>query len=240
MPTTASPAATTANPTTMEPTDLRALWTEHRNRVERLEATAKPLLLDLAVRRARSALRPVLLVHALESALAAAAAVAVATVLLAHRTDALYVAAAAPTLAWLAGLALHAGWQAVLGRRIDAAASVADAQRALLGLRRAEFAALRWAVLGGVFAWLPLGALLLEAATGATLLAALPLPWLFANLALGAVLWLASPFLGARLERAATSSPRTQRLLDALSSRGVRQAEAELREVATFAGEGST
>lgn len=219
----------------MEPTDLRTLWMERNRDVDLALARTEPMLRDLAARRARSALRPALPVRAAEFGLALAAAAAIAPVAFAHRDEARYALAALPTLLWLLGFAWFALQQLLAGVRLDASAPVATLQQALLALRRTEFAALRWAVLGGVFAWLPLTALLVEASTGGALLARLPTAWLWANLALGAGVWLASPFLGRRLERAAEAGGAARRLADALTSRGVRRAEEQLRELAQFA-----
>lgn len=221
----------------MDTTDLRTIWAEGSRRLDLAVARTEPLLRDLAVRRARSALRPELSVRMLDGALALLAAAAIAPVALAHRDDLRYGLAAAPTLLWLLGLLAHGVHQLALGLRLDAGAPITEAQRIVLALRRAEFASLRWAVLGGVFAWLPLGALLLEALTDGPVLARLPAPWLWANLGLGLAAWLASPFLGRWLERKAANGGAAARLADALTSRGLRRADAQLRELADFGRE---
>jgi hypothetical protein len=219
----------------MDTTDLRTLWAEQARRLDRAAARTEPLVRDLAVRRARSALWPALPVRALEGTLAMVAAIAITPVAFAHHEEPRYVLASALTLLWLLGLSFHAGRQFVLGLQLDAGAPVTATQTVLLRLRRAEFAGLRWAVLGGVFAWLPLGALLFESATSGPVLEQLPAPWLWANLALGLVAWTASPFIGRTIERKAQAGGAAARFCDALTSRGLRRAEAQLVELARFA-----
>lgn len=218
----------------MEPSDLTAIWTDHSQRLDRSARLDDRLVADLAARRARSRLLPSLPLRAAEATLAIALATVLLPVVTAHAEAARYALAGWLTLPWLAGFAAHALWQGLLALRIDAAAPVATTQAALLRLRRLELAALRWAVLGGVCAWLPLLALGAEAATGAAVLEHLPAPWLYANLGLGLCLWAASPALGRWLEARATVHPPAQRLLDALTSRGLRRAAAHVDELARF------
>ena len=218
----------------MDATDLRTLWAEESRRLDHALSRTEPLVRELAARRVRSSLQPALAVRSLECVSALLAVAAIAPVALAHRDEARYLLAAAPTLIWLLGFAAHALRQIVLGVRLDAGAPVAETQRAVLSLRRAEFASLRWAVLGGVFAWLPLAVLLAESATGEPVLPRLPAPWLWANMAVGAAAWAANPIFGRHLERRAQEGGAAARLLDALTSRGIRRAEQQLRELAEF------
>ncbi len=218
----------------MDATDLRTIWAEGARRLDQALSRTEPLVRELAARRVRSSLQPALAVRSLECVSALLAVAAISPVAFAHREEPRYVLAAAPTLIWLLGISVHALRQIVLGLRLDAGAPVAETQRAVLSLRRAEFASLRWAVLGGVFAWLPLAALLAESAADIPVLPKLPAPWLWANLALGAAAWAANPIFGRHLERRAQEGGAAGRLLDALTSRGIRRAEQQLRELAEF------
>jgi hypothetical protein len=74
--------------------------------------------------------------------------------------------------------------------------------------------------------------------TGVPALARVDLPWLVANLAFGLVVLALGQALSRRFVERPGLGAGAQRMMDALSGRGLRQAAARLAELERFEGEG--
>ncbi|MCU0864785.1 MAG: hypothetical protein MUC36_13435 [Planctomycetes bacterium] len=172
-----------------------------------------------------------------EAALLVAGAVMLWPVLMAHRHELRYLGAGGAALVWLVGLALWLVRLAAQAAAIDFGATILVVQRQLGALRLRECHGVQWALLGGVVVWLPLPLLLLEAATGAPLLAAIDGAWLAANLLLGLVLLGLGRRWASRRLPAVGSGPVVSALVDALGDRSLRRAQQQLDELAAFAAE---
>src|SRR6185503_19372215 len=110
--------------------------------------------------------------------------------------------------------------------RLDHSAPVTDLQRDVERTRLVEYRALKWALLGGCLFWLPVPLVLIEALTGAPLLARVDLAWLLANLGVGAVILVVGQVLSRRYVERADLGPRARRVVEAVSGRGLRNAAA--------------
>ncbi len=110
---------------------------------------------------------------------------------------------------------------------LDYGGPVAELQRRVARLKRLEYRAFAWALLGGVVFWLPAFLLVVEAVTGAPALANVDLAWLVANLVVGVVVLAVGLALAKRF---ATHS----RVVDAVTGTSLRRVEQYLDELAQF------
>lgn len=170
-----------------------------------------------------------------EAALLVAGAGLLWPVLVAHREEFRYLGAGGAALVWLLGLAAWLLRLAAQAAAIDFGAAVTAVQRQLGALRLRECHGVKWALLGGVVVWLPLPLLLVEAATGAPLLAAIDGAWLAANLLFGLVLLGLGRRWASRRLPAVGEGPVVSALVDALGDRALRRAQQQLDELAAFA-----
>lgn len=217
----------------MELDDLKTAWAAHGTMLERSLAINERLLRELLTRKVRARLWPYVAWRAVEVALGTIVVIALISVLAAHLGEPRYAVIGAP----LAGFAIVATARSlaliVRARGLDYGGPVTALQRALEELRRAEYRALKWAVLGGVLFWLPAALVLFEAITGVPALARVELAWLVANLGFGLAVVIAGQAL-ARAYVETELSPRARRLVDALSGRALRAAAAHLAELGAF------
>lgn len=218
----------------MQLDDLKQAWAAHGAAVERSLAINERLIRETLLGSVRSALVPFQALRAMEVALGVATVVAAMSVLTRHFTDPRYLIVAG-------GLAAVAGYVTVLcasaWRRaacIDYAAPVTTLQRTVERLRLAEYRALKWTLLLGIVAWLPVALILLEAVTGVDALARVSLPWLVANIVFGLVCLGIGQALSRRYVERPDLSPWAGRLADSLSGRAVRSARQHLAELARF------
>ncbi len=215
--------------------DLKEAWAAHGTMLERSPAIDQRLLREVLLRKVRFALAPYVLWRALEVALGITMLIVVMSVLAAHVTEPRY-AIVGGALAVLTGvLTALCAYLLVNSLKVDYGGPVMEIQREVEHIRLAEYRALKWAVLGGVIAWLPAALVLFEALTGVDAPARIDLAWLIANLVLG-LAFLAA--LGHLLSRTYVErpdlGPRARRLVDALSGRALRSAAGHLAELARF------
>lgn len=165
--------------------DLKEAWTAHGTMLERSLAIDQRLLREVLLRKVRFALAPYLLWRALEVALGITMLVVVMSVLAAHVTEPRY-AIVGGALAVLTGvITALCAYLLVNSLKLDYGGPVMEIQREVEHIRLVEYRALKWAVLGGVVAWLPTGLVLFETLTGVDALARIDLAWLVANLVFG-------------------------------------------------------
>lgn len=219
----------------MELDDMKQAWTAQFAGVEQRLATLERHLGQGVRQRLRLTLLPSALVAALEGAIAALALVAVATVLSRHGADPRYLLGGGAAGLVLLGVAVLAVVRLDLCLRLDLAQPVVVIQRDVARLRRVELGATAWALFGGIVVWLPVPLLLLEAVTGAAVLARVDLPYLAANLAFGVLVAVAAAVVARRIAASPRLRPWLARAADAMSGRGLRRTSAQLAELEQFA-----
>lgn len=222
----------------MELDDLKGAWAAHTATLERSLAIQQRLMRESLLRRPRLALVPWMIWRVLEVALGVAAIGAAVPVLLAHAGEPRYAILVGGLLVFAVILTALSTHLLVRTLALDWGRPVTAIQREVEQIRITEYRALKWALLGGVVLWLPALLVLVEVFTGIPALGRVELPWLVANLAFG----LAVLALGQALSRRFVERPGlgagAQRMMDALSGRGLRQAAARLAELDRFEGEG--
>ncbi len=218
----------------MELDELEAAWATQGARLDRCIVVQEALLRERTARRMRFTLAPFVLLRALEVAIGGAALLLIAPVVAAHAGEPRYLVVGGATLLF-ALLATAQCLGLLIGSlRLAADGPVVEQQLALARLRRAEFRCLRFVLLGGAVAWLPLPVLLLEALSGAPLLARLDLGWLAANVGFGLLALLLGTFVSRRYLERDDLSPFAAKLVDALTDRALRRADAHLAELTEF------
>lgn len=217
--------------------DLQQLWARHTALLLRSVAIDEKLLRESTLRKVRTALVPYVACRALEAACGIFVLWATANVLLAHPTSASYMLLGGALLAFVAVFTATSVRLAIDAARLDYSGPVLHMQEVLGRQRRAEFRALKWALLGGTLLWLPALALPFEALTGAEVLAHLETGFLLANVAFGVVVVILGQMLAWRYVERPGIGPRAQRIVDALSGHGLRRASAHLAELRQFVGE---
>lgn len=216
---------------------LKAAWSAHGALLERQLAIDERLLRELLLGRVRRSLRPFVLVRALEFLLGAAVLGCVVPLLVAHIEEPRYLVAGGTLAVVLVGVCAYAAQLLVHGARLDHSGPVTLLQRELEQLRRLEYRALKWAVLGGVLGWLPGLLLLVEFVTGVPALARVVPAWLGANLVFGLAVVVLGGWAANRWLEREPQGAFARRVLDALSGRSVREASRRLDELARFVRE---
>lgn len=214
--------------------DLKEAWAAHGTMLERGLAIDERLLREVVLRKVRFALAPYVLWRALEVALGIAALVVVMPVLAAHVAEPRYAAVAGALAVFTAGITALCAYLLVNSLKLDYGEPVTAIQREVERIRLVEYRALKWAVLGGVVAWLPAALVLFEALTGIDALARIDLAWLIANLGFGLAVLAFGHVLSRRYVERPDLGPRARRLVDTLSGRGLRSAAGHLAELARF------
>jgi hypothetical protein len=221
----------------MELDDLKQAWAAHGVALERSLAINERLLRETLLRKVRFALAPFVVWRALEVVLGAAAVRLVVRVLVAHLGEPRYLVAAGALAGFAAALTALCAASLVGGVTLDHGGAVTAIQRDIERLKRVEYRATKWALLGGVLLWLPAALVGFEALTGVDALARVDLAWLIANLAFGVcVLAVGQAWSRKNLERPGRG-PRAQRIIDAISGRSLRSAASHLAELARFEGD---
>lgn len=214
--------------------DLKAAWVAHGTMLERSLAIDQRLLREVLLRKVRFALAPYVLWRGLEVALGITMLVVLISLLADHLTEPRY-AIVGGALAVLTGmLTALCAYLLVNSLKLDYGGPVMEIQRELEHIRLVEYRALKWAVLGGVVAWLPAGLIMFEALTGVDALARIDLAWLIANLVFGLAILALGHLLSRRYVERPDLGPRARRLVDALSGRALRSAAGHLAELAKF------
>jgi hypothetical protein len=218
----------------------KAAWAAHGAALERSLAIDERLLREVLLGKVRRALLPYVLWRAIEVALGVGALALVVPVLAAHVGERRYVVAAGALAVYAAGMTALCAYLLVAGLQLDYGRPVTAIRRDVERLRIAEYRALKWAVLGGVLAWLPAALVLFEVVTGVDALARVDLAWLVANLLLGVAMLALGLALSKRYVERADAKPWARRLRDAVSGRALRSATAHLAELASFEREEPT
>lgn len=218
----------------MQLDDLKQVWAAHGADLERSLAINERLLRETLLGKVRSVFVPFQIVRTLEVALGIATIVAAMAVLSNHFADPRYLVVAgglAAVAAYVTGLCAYALRQTA---RIDYAAPVTTLQQAVERIRLAEYRALKWTLLLGIVAWLPIALILFEALTGFDALARVGLPWLVANILFGLVCLGIGQAMSRRYVERPDLNPWARRLVESLSGRSVRSATQHLAELARF------
>jgi len=218
----------------MELDDLKTAWAAHGALLERSVAINERLLREVMLRKVRRRIAPYVASRVLEIACGALVLVAVISVLVAHPAAARYLVIGWPLAGFVAATTATSAYLLVHAVRLDHAGPVTAIQRAVEVLRRAEYRALKWAVLGGVVFWLPAALVLFEAVTGVDALARADLAWLVANLMFGLGVLAIGQAMSRKYVERADLGPRARRVVDALSGRALRRAADHLAELAAF------
>jgi hypothetical protein len=218
----------------MELDDMKQVWAAHSAALERSLVISERLLRETMLRKARFALAPYVVWRALEVALGVAAMIVVMRVLVAHLGEPRYLVAVGALAIFTAGITALCARLLVGALTLDHGGAVTAIQRDVERLRRVEYHATKWAVLGGVLVWLPAALVVLEALGGEPLLARVDLAWLIGNLAFGAAVIAVGQLWSRRNVERPGLGPRAQRIVDAVSGRALRSAAAHLAELARF------
>lgn len=218
----------------MQLDDLKQVWAAHGADLERSLAINERLLREMLLRKVRSAFLPFQVVRTLEAALGIATIVASMVVLTNHFADPRY-------LIMAGGLAVLAGYvtglcaySLRLTATIDYSHPVTTLQRTIERIRLADYRALKWTLLLGIVAWLPIALILFEALTGFDALARVGLAWLVANILFGFVCLGIGQALSRRYVEHTDLNPRARCIVESLSGRAVRSATQHLVELAQF------
>lgn len=222
----------------MELDDLKGAWAAHTATLERSLAIQQRLLHESLRRRPRLALVPWMIWRVLEAALGVAAIGAAVPVLLAHAGEPRYAILVGGLLVFTVILTALSTHLLVRTLALDWGRPVTAIQREVEQIRVTEYRALTWALLGGVVFWLPALLVLVEVLTGVPALARVDLAWLIANVAFGLGLLALGQALSRRFVERPGQGAGAQRVIDALSGRGLRQAAERLAEVGRFEREG--
>lgn len=151
-----------------------------------------------------------------------------------HTTELRYTLVAGGLAVFTVGITALCAYLLVKNMALDYGGPVTAIQRDLERILLAEYRVLKWAVLGGVVAWLPAALVLFEAVTGVDALARVDLAWLIANLVFGLVLLGFGLVMSRRYVERPDLGPRARRFMEALSGRRLRSAAAHLAELASF------
>jgi len=218
----------------MQLDDLQRTWAQHSALLERSLALDERILRELLVRKARFALAPYALGRALEVAVGVAALGLVTRVLAQNPIDPLYLSIVGATVLYFVGIVATSGTLLVRALQLDHAEPVTALQRRVERMKLIEYAAFQWAFLGGVVLWLPIPIVLLEALSGAPLLARVDSGWLAANLACGALFAVAVRLWARAYVERSDARPWARKLRAGLSPRSLRRATEHLDELARF------
>jgi len=218
----------------MQLDDLQRTWAQHSALLQQSIALDERILRELLVRKARFALAPYALGRAVEVALGVGALGLVARVLGRAPLDLVTLAILGSILLYFVGIVATSGTLLVRALQLDHAAPVTALQRHVERMTRIEYAAFQWALLGGVVLWVPIPVVLLEAISGAPLLARLDGGWLAANLLVGALLAVAVRWWARAFVERPDARPWARRFRAGLSPRSLRRATEHLDELARF------
>lgn len=218
----------------MQLDDMQRVWAAHAALLEKGLAIEERLLRELELGRVRRALAPYVRWRALEVALGLAALSVVLPILREHAGEPRYLVTAGTLAAYALGVTALCATLLVAALRLDYGGPVTAIQRDVERLRRTEYRALKWALLGGVLVWLPAALVAFERLTGVDALGRVDRGWLAGNLVFGLLVLVLGQALSRRYVERPTLGPRARRVLDAVSGRGLRAAASHLDELAAF------
>lgn len=218
----------------MELDDLKQAWNAHGARLEHGPALDEPRLRQRLRRKGRLLLAPHLLWRALEVGLGSTFLLILLPILRAHGGEPRYLLVAGSLGLFAATLSALSAVLLVKGLRLDYGGAVTTLQREVEHLRRLEYRAFKWALLGGVLFWLPVALIAFEALTGVPALARVDLLYLVSNLLFGLAVLALGQALSRRYVERPGLGPWTRRVVDAVSGRGLRVVAEHLDELARF------
>lgn len=218
----------------MDLDDLKGAWADHGTRMERDVTIDEARLTRLGTRRLRLTLAPYVAWLAVELVLGLALLAAVTSVLAEHLDEPRYLVAGGALWIVTFWTTASCAYLVVAGAQLDSAGPVTAIQRDLERMKLVEYRALKWALLGGVLAWLPAVLMLFEAFTGVAALARVDLAYLVGNLVFGLAMLVAAHVLSRRYVERRDAPRWAQALVDAASGRGLRKAADRLEEIARF------
>lgn len=214
--------------------DLRSVWAAHGAKLERCLQVNERLLREVLVRKMRWALAPYLGARALAVAVGVGLLAMIAPVVVRHLGEVRYALVGGAAVGFLGALTALTGYLLGRGASVRYERPVAELRGELERLALLEVRSFKWALLGGVVAWLPIALLVLESLSGIDLLARVDGAWLVANLVVGAALLGLGLVVARHLVERSPESARASKIIAALSGRGLRQARARLDELAAF------
>jgi hypothetical protein len=218
----------------MQLDDLKQAWAAHGAMLERSLAIDERLLREVLLRKVRIALAPYVVWRALEVALGVAMMSIVVPVVVGHIGEPRYAIVGGALGVFIVGITALCAYLLTKNLTLDYGGPVMAIQREVEHIALMEYHALKWAVLGGVVAWLPAALILFEALTSVDALARVDLAYIVGNLVFGlVVLGVGQVLLRRHVEHPGLGST-ARRFVDALSGRGLRSAAAHLAELERF------
>jgi hypothetical protein len=224
----------------MQLDDLKTTWAAHDSKLERCLAFNEQLLRERVLSKARLALAPYVAYRALEFALGVAALFAIVPVFAKHAADPRYFVAVGTLTVFSTWLTALCAFLLVKSLGLDFGTPVAVLQRQFESLKRIEYRAFKWALLGGTFLWLPFLLVTFEALTGVDALARVDFTFLVANLVFGGLVLAGGLAWSRRYVERPDSPPWARRVVDALAGRSLRNVSERLAELERFGGEERT
>jgi hypothetical protein len=222
----------------MELDEMKAAWGELGRRLDESLALDRPMLRRLALDRPRSAIRRLIVAVVFDLACGIAAALLVGSFLADHLLVARYAAPALALHAFAIFLIGSAARQLAMIGGLDYAAPVTSIQRRLAELRASRIFTARWGLLLSPLLWTPLAIVAARGLLGIDLYRAFGVPWIAANLALGAAIIPVVIAIARRLADRPTGARWLARLADCLADRSLDEAKREIDAIAQFDGEG--
>jgi hypothetical protein len=218
----------------MQLDDLKHAWAAHGALLEKSLSINEQLLREALMRKTRIALAPYALWRTLEVATGVAIVSVAAPVVIRHLAEPRYAVVGVATSAFIALMTAVSAYLLTKCLTLNYGGPVTAIQREVEGIKRTEYRALKWAVLGGVIAWLPAALILFEGLVGIDALARVNGAWLVGNLVFGVVVLGLGQVLSRRYVEQPDLGPIARRLADALSGRALRSVSANLAELARF------
>ena len=222
----------------MQLDDLKQAWAAHGVMLERSVAVDERLLREVLLRKIRIALAPYVLWRALEVALGIGMLSIVAPVVAGHVREPRYAVVGGALAVCIVAITALCAYLLTKSLALDYGGPVTTIQREVEQIKLMEYHALKWAVLGGVVAWLPAALISFEALTSVDALARVNLAYLVGNLVFGLAVLGVGHVMSRRYVEHPALGPTARRLVDALSGRGLRSATAHLAELERFEHEG--
>lgn len=219
----------------MQLDDLKTAWAAHGTLLEKNLRINERLLREVMARKIRSSLAPYLLWRALEAVAGLVVIALVGGVLGAHLGELRYVAMAGIVLAFAVAVTATTIYLLLRAIRLDYSGPLTEVQLAVERLKRIEYRAFKWALLGGIVVWLPAALVLFEALFTVNALARVDLAWLASNVVFGlSLLWLGQ-LLSRRYVERPDLGPWARRLVDRVSGRSLESVDRHLAELASLA-----
>lgn len=219
----------------MQLDDLKTAWAAHGTLLEKNLRINERLLREVMARKIRSSLAPYLLWRALEAVAGLVVIALVGGVLGDHLGELRYVAMAGIVLAFAVAVTATTIYLLLRAIRLDYSGPLTEVQLAVERLKRIEYRAFKWALLGGIVVWLPAALVLFEALFTVNALARVDLAWLASNVVFGlSLLWLGQ-LLSRRYVERPDLGPWARRLVDRVSGRSLESVDRHLAELASLA-----